>query len=122
VIRGLIIRDPWIDEILSGRKSWELRGSSTSIRGRIALIRSGSGQVVGFCDLVGVVGPLTLQDLRGWIQKHRVPNSLLKGRPPYKKTFAWVLENARRLRLPVPYTHPSGAVIWVRLLGIEDPT
>jgi len=34
---------------------------------------------------------------------------------PYEKTFAWVPANARRFRVPVPYTHPSGAVIWVQL-------
>jgi hypothetical protein len=33
----------------------------------------------------------------------------------YKYTFAWVLANARRFKTPVPYRHPSGAVIWVAL-------
>jgi len=27
----------------------------------------------------------------------------------------WVLANARPLVKPVPYSHPSGAVIWVNL-------
>jgi hypothetical protein len=34
---------------------------------------------------------------------------------PYERTFAWVLQNARRLSEPVPYSHPYGAVIWVNL-------
>jgi hypothetical protein len=33
----------------------------------------------------------------------------------YRQTYAWVLEKPRRLKQPVPYKHPSGAVIWVRL-------
>jgi hypothetical protein len=33
----------------------------------------------------------------------------------YKETFAWVLANPRLLNAPVPYEHPSGAVIWVTL-------
>ena len=33
----------------------------------------------------------------------------------YRQTFAWVVKNARRLERPIPYKHPSGAVIWVRL-------
>ena len=33
----------------------------------------------------------------------------------YKKTHAWVLNRAVRLKKPVPYDHPSGAVIWVLL-------
>jgi hypothetical protein len=57
-MRGLLIRSPWIEEILRGRKTWEIRGSNTNIRGRIGLIRSGSGLVVGTCDLVDVEGPL----------------------------------------------------------------
>ena len=27
----------------------------------------------------------------------------------------WVLHKARRVRTPVPYPHPAGAVIWVTL-------
>ncbi|PYR88791.1 MAG: hypothetical protein DMF84_26740 [Acidobacteria bacterium] len=33
---------------------------------------------------------------------------------PYPNTFAWLMKNARRLRTPVPYRHPSGAVRWVK--------
>jgi hypothetical protein len=39
---------------------------------------------------------------------------------PYKRTFGWVLQTAHRLKQPVPYSHPSGAVIWVNLpLAVE---
>lgn len=38
----------------------------------------------------------------------------------YRQTYAWVVENPRRLARPVEYQHPSGAVIWVRLEpGVE---
>jgi hypothetical protein len=33
----------------------------------------------------------------------------------YRQTYAWVVKNAHRLERPVPYLHPPGAVIWVRL-------
>jgi hypothetical protein len=33
----------------------------------------------------------------------------------YRQTYAWVLEKPRILKRPVPYQHPSGAVIWARL-------
>ncbi|GAF99913.1 unnamed protein product, partial [marine sediment metagenome] len=29
--------------------------------------------------------------------------------------YAWVLEKAKRYDEPIPYTHPLGAVIWVKL-------
>ena len=34
---------------------------------------------------------------------------------PYATTYAWVVRGARRLSERVPYRHPAGAVIWVRL-------
>jgi hypothetical protein len=62
--RGLLIRDPYVSWILDGRKTWEIRGAATAIRGRIALIKAGSGTVVGTCELVDVIGPITLAALK----------------------------------------------------------
>ncbi len=115
VLRGLLIREPWIGKILKGSKKWEIRGSKTSIRGTIALIRSGSGLVVGVCDLVNVLGPLTLTQMKRNIERHRNPLSSLKSGLPYKKTYAWVLRNIKPLQKAVPYQHPHGAIIWVKL-------
>ena len=56
---ALLIKEPWISMILEGKKTWEIRGSATKRRGRIALVASGTGTVVGTCDLVDVVGPLS---------------------------------------------------------------
>jgi hypothetical protein len=42
-MKGLIVKSPWIELILEGKKTWEIRGSNTKIRGPIALIKSGSG-------------------------------------------------------------------------------
>ena len=113
---GLLIRTPWIDDILDGRKTWEIRGSLTKKRGKIALIRSGSGMVVGTCELVDVKGPLTLEQMIKKTSKHRIPKKdLEKYGLYYKKTYAWVLENAKRLVKPIPYKHKPGAIIWVKL-------
>jgi hypothetical protein len=63
MLDGLLIRVPWIDKILDGAKTWEIRGSHTSKEGRIGLIESGSGTVVGVAELVGVVGPVVRQNI-----------------------------------------------------------
>ena len=111
---GLVVRRPWVDLIVDGVKTWELRGSATRIRGAIALIEAGTGTIVGTARLVGVEGPLTPAE-------YRAAGALLgnvgveEGDLPYAQTYAWVLRGARRLPSPVPYDHPSGAVIWVRL-------
>lgn len=114
-MRGLLIREPWIGKILKGSKKWEIRGSKTNIRGTIALIRSGSGLVVGVCDLVGVLGPLPLSKMKRNIEKHHITLSSLKGGLRYKKTYAWILKNIKPLKKAVPYEHPQGAIIWVKL-------
>jgi ASCH domain-containing protein len=69
---GLVIKSPWIDPILSGDKTWEIRGRNTAIRGSIALIKSKSGMVVGTCDVVDCIGPLSLDELRSNYQRHSI--------------------------------------------------
>ena len=115
-MRALLIKSPWIDKILAGEKTWEIRGSRTKIRGPIALIRSGSGQIVGVAELVDCLGPLSLDEMLKNVRKHRVDAARLKDNGmSYKTTHAWVLKNAQRLDDPIPYKHPSGAIIWVDL-------
>ena len=97
-MKGLIIRKPWIDLILRGKKFWELRGSNTHIRGEIALIESGSGTVVGTCELIDSLGPLSLAELRQATRKLGVKPHEFRKTKPYRRTHAWVVTNAKRLR------------------------
>jgi hypothetical protein len=114
--RGLVIRKPYVDWILAGKKTWEIRGSATKVRGRIALIAGGTGTVVGTCELVDVRGPLKSADLKANARKLNVTQAEMSGPRYYgDHTYAWVLTAIRRLRTPIRYRHPSGAVIWVTL-------
>ena len=112
--RALIIRKPWIDFILDGSKTWEMRSQPTKIRGRIALIESGSGMIVGECFLSGCPSPL--MPLSFYTDKHRVNDRALLRR----WCHPWELENVKKYAQPIPYEHPQGAVIWVNLeaLGV----
>jgi hypothetical protein len=113
-MRALIIRKPWLDQILAGTKIWEIRGSRTKIRGTVGLIQSRSGTVVGLCELVDCFGPMTAEEFRRNARKAgMIPAEAVLG--SYENTFSWVLANARRFKTPLPYRHPSGAVIWVEL-------
>src|SRR3984885_8181787 len=113
-LRALLIRRPWIDMILAGKKTWEIRGARTSIRGRIGLIASRSGTVIGVCDLVDCIGPLTAEEFRKNAKKAGMrPSEATLGY--YRQTYPWVLEKPRFLTHPVAHQHPSGAIIWVRL-------
>lgn len=110
-MKGLVIKQPWIDYLLSGEKTWEIRGSNTHIRGDVFLIQSGSGHIMGKATLVGAIA-LSDDLYFSSIDKHKVAHG---GKMPYKKTYAWVFTNPVRFEKPVPYKHPQGAVIWVNL-------
>jgi hypothetical protein len=113
-MKGLIIKPYWADLILAGEKTWEIRGSRTTIRGRIALIKSGSGKIFGSVDLVNCIslhGPNDYELILNSFNKHHVPLGVIN----YRKPYAWALENPIKYAEPIPYAHPQGAVIWVNL-------
>jgi hypothetical protein len=119
-MNGLIIGVEPIEQILSGEKCWEMRGKFTHVRGRIALIKKGTKTIVGFADLIEVLGPLSLAQQRKHHRKHRPTPAEYANGQNYKETYAWVLTNIKRVAKPIPYQHPSGAVIWVKLDKIEN--
>lgn len=115
-MKALVVDEPRIGAILKDAKSWEMRKGVYRFRGPIALIRKGSGQVVGIAEVTNWRPPLTTPATY-------VEAEPRHGMPPARQARAfadgwrtpWVLANARPLARPVPYKHPSGAVIWVNL-------
>lgn len=110
-MKSLIIKKEYLDKIFNGTKVWELRGSKTNIRGRIRLIESGSGLILGEVDLIDCIGPLKEKDLQDNFDKtqYQIKNGFFK----YKNTYALVLSNVSKYKEPIPYKHPQGAIIWV---------
>ena len=113
-MKGLLIKEPWIDLILRGEKTWEIRGSNTKIRGEIHLIKSTTGKIFGSVQLVDVI-ELDEDTYFNSVHKHQIKDH--NRTMPYKKTYAWVFENPVLFEEPIPYQHPQGAVIWVNLEG-----
>lgn len=108
--RGLIIRKPWIDLILDGLKTWEMRSTHTKHRGPTYMIEAGSGLIQGVA-MLGGSHAVPNEAFDYYFDKHRVDDlSLLE-----KWNIAWRFSGARRLQKPVPYQHPRGAVTWVKL-------
>ena len=111
-LSAIPIRTPWIDQILDGIKTWEIRSKHTKKLGPVALIRSGSGTVVGTATLSEVI-PITTPNFAR-TNAHRM--GMTKAEAPYcVGGYAWVLVDVVKLKKPVPYVHPSGAVTWVTL-------
>src|SRR5690554_5374478 len=108
--KGLIIQKVWLDKIFDEGKTWEMRSTKTKITGKIGLIEAGSGMIVGEANLLGCCNEaIELNDKH--FDKHKVKDiELLK-----KWKYAWVLADAIRYENPIPYEHPQGAVIWVKL-------
>lgn len=115
--RALIIGEPWIDKILSLEKVWEMRSRKTKIRGRIGLIKKGSGLIVGDAYLSNCVRLQkdrlhTLQNYHG-INYGDNPDLM-------KYDVAWELRDVVKYDDPIPYTHRQGAVVWVVVSSQED--
>jgi hypothetical protein len=114
-MNGLVIKEIWADLILSGEKTWEIRSRVTHQRGTIAIIKSGSGLIYGTAELTDCI-KLSKPNFEDNRDKHCIPvGEASEVVRDYKERFAWVLENVRKLQDPVPYSHPQGAIIWVRL-------
>lgn len=120
-MRALVIDEPWISFILRGEKIWEMRKRNCKVRGPIALIRKGSGHVVGVAELVDSRPALTtLQAYADAEKQHRIPPERQASAFRDGWVTPWVISGARPLRRPVPYIHPPGAVIWVTLSPAVD--
>jgi len=109
---ALIIDEPWISEILAVRKIWEMRSRPTQIRGRIRLIRKGSGLIVGEARLYDSKPKLSPDEFARNYLKHRIPFDM----SIYEKwPYPWAMDHAVAYDEPIPYNHPQGAVVWVKI-------
>lgn len=115
---GLIIKKKWLDLIISGKKTLEIRGSRTShLNETIYLLESGSGRVKGTAKIGGVY-PISSD--RDWEKFRNDPTwshcvdmdyQTLKKR--YPNPYAWCLGEVTPISEELFYEHPKGAVIWV---------
>lgn len=112
-LRGLVIKKEWLDKILAGEKTWEIRGSDCKKRGPVALIESGSGKIKGFA-VIRDSFPVNREDLASNPDKHRISGERLDVADGYRRLHAWELSWAKRVN-PIEYRHKRGAVIWVDL-------
>lgn len=97
-MKGLVVKEPWIDLILDGKKTWEIRGKNTNIRGKIALIKSGSGHIFGTAILTNCF-EVKREDFTAGFKNHNIPDTV---DIPYKKIYAWELGTPKRFEKPIP--------------------
>ena len=111
-MKGLIIKEPWVSLILSGKKTMEMRKTRTKNFGRIALLNS--GYIRGFATLHRCDGPLSNRELLARENEHCVPENRINS-PDYSYRFGWMISDVENLSTPKKYTHPRGAQMCVNL-------
>lgn len=112
---ALLLKDEWLDMILCGRKTWEIRSMQTHKRERVALAQSGTPLLFGDVEIIGCV---RIDDVifRASTKKHGVPlhrHAEIIGK--YKNIFAWELARPRRYKTPLQYMRSKGQQIFVDL-------
>jgi len=116
-LSAIPIREPWIEMILVGYKTWEIRSKFTRKIGPVALIYAGTGLVVATATLAECI-KLTPEIAYENASKMGFKVTR-KDAKEMAGEHAWVLKDVIVLKKPVSYKHPSGAVTWVTL---DEPT
>ena len=132
---ALLIKPEWCRQIFEKGKIWEIRGEACHKLGcRFAIAATTTGMLVGEATLINClkVGRLSkkTQQLKRWSKEHKSDfigrkENFRKHRIAdlsdvrYPKVYAWVLDDVVRYKQPVPYTHPQGAIKWVKLDGVS---
>lgn len=88
-MKCLFVRAPFAGWIVDGVKTIEYRTKPTNIRGRIGIIQSRSGTVIGSAEITGCEWNEELEH------------------------YEWKLANACRFATPVPFPPKNGAVVWI---------
>lgn len=110
----LIIQQPWIDLILDGHKTLEIRSTRCNKPEgeRIYLALSGGGGVIlGYVTFVACRGPLSRAEYAAVAEEHCIAGDAL----PYgASTYAWEVCSPARFGSRVPYHHKRGVVVWAK--------
>ena len=119
---ALVIKRRWLNLILDRKKTWEIRGTPCNVRGLIKLAESGSNQLMGEAKVVDSISFKDFEEFKNHpeVYKSGIPADEMHT-VKYRKIFAWVVEDAKRYKVPVPYKHHQGAVTWVKIGETQEP-
>ena len=113
-MKGLKIKEKWLNLILLGDKTWEIRGNNCNIRGRIGLVQCGSSMVYGEINMIGAI-PLDRNTFINNRDKHHVDISWEELLERYKTPYAWIMEDVESYKEPKKFKNLQGSVKWVNI-------
>ncbi|MDW8062681.1 MAG: ASCH domain-containing protein [Candidatus Caldarchaeum sp.] len=104
---GLIVKQPFANKIISGRKKRELRLWPPPVKkmNRNIYLLS-NGYALGIIKIVGAKSLST--------RAKTLKLKSVQTRTVIKYRYAWFLKVVKKFRRPVRYSHPRGAQIWVK--------
>ena len=114
----LIIKAPWIDMLLDGHKTLEIRGTSCKKPAGLLVflaLSGGGGVLCGGMTFLGCHGPLSVAEYHQRREGHRVAEPVTGDIRPYgAKTYGWEFAHPFRFTTPIPYHHRHGAITWAK--------
>lgn len=111
---GLIIKKEWLDLILCGKKTLEIRGHDTKkINQSIYLLESGSHKVRAICKIKRST-LMTYQNWDEYKEQTCLDLSFIGLNKWYHTAYAWEIAELEPIEDIWYYSHPKGAVIWVK--------
>jgi len=116
-MRVLKIDDLWLNLILNGSKTWELRRQNTKIREKIALGNLKKKCIVGYATIVDSF-EITIEELKKHNDRHRANDFLDTYGQGRKSLFVWVLANVEVEQHPKPYSFSTGS--WCKAILDEN--
>lgn len=109
---ALVLKEPWATLVVNGKKTIEIRTMTTNKIGKeIYIAKAGTKTLIGKVTITDC-RRLTPEEFQNLAPQHL---ALHYSFPPGKKIYGWYLKNAHRFPQPIPYKHPQGAQIWVKI-------
>ena len=109
---GLIVKQPFANLIIDGKKKWELRGRpipKNKIGNNVLLLSKGN--ILGEITIEKDLGPVGFEKLHATIHLHC---SELGELDKTFCTYAWKIKVNKKFEHPKKYAHPNGARVWVK--------
>ncbi len=117
-MEGLIVKQPFAEMIIDGKKEWELRSRCPPSKklGKDLYLLS-SGKVLGKIQ-IDTHWVANKSDLEENTHKHCSETSFL---PKHHSSHVWKVRVTKKFLHPKKYLHPIGARVWVKNVSFRTP-
>ena len=105
----------WASDIVEGIKRVEVRSSNTNKRGNIAIIESGTSNILGTVDLYKTCEVKSSEEWEKVKPYHKLNCSYEEIKKVYKRVWFWGFRNNYKFNVPEKCANrKKGQVIWVK--------